>query len=210
MRKTRLLWIPLCLSACDKAKNLMDPTGRSYGKSATASGGATTSTTASATPAAAAPAPATSAAVPARLPALGRNLTARDALGQVPSIRFQDERGSWNFRDGIARRGAAVASVLDSAGKPWGIAAGDLDLDGSDDAVVLVRLDKNGAEPVWKLANLRTQGGTLFNTQTIVLPGHGGYRDVAIQGNAAVLVPEIAGPAVRVSYSGGRLSIGPP
>jgi hypothetical protein len=83
-------------------------------------------------------------------------------------------------------------------------------MDGSDDAVVLVRLDKAGAEPRWELAFLRNQDGRLFNTQTVPLPGSEGYRDVDIQGSAVVLVPEVNGPNVLLSYSGGELALSRP
>jgi len=219
MLKTRLLLIPLCLSAsaCDKAKDFMDPTGRAYGKSAAPAAASGTASTAQTTPKPATPAPnaapstsSNSAAAPIRMPNAGRNLTAREAMGQVPAILFRDDQGTWMFRGGVARRASAVASIVDSAGKPWGIAVGDLDLDGSDDAVVLVRLDRKGADPRWELAYLRNEDGTLYNTQTIGLPGMAGYKDVSVQGSGVLLTPAEGGRNLIAGYSGGVLSLSTP
>ena len=128
----------------------------------------------------------------------------------MPGIEFQDKYGAWTFLNGVGRNGNFLASLVDSAGKPWGLSVGDLDLDGSDDAVILVRLDRAGSDPRWELAYLRNQAGRLFNTQTVLLPGSDGYRDVDIQGGAVVLVPQNGGPTVQLSYSGGELTLARP
>ena len=209
------LWIaPLALLAsCDKAKAFIDPSGQAYGKPtapATAAPGpapvASTSPT-STSPTTAVPPSGGKFDAPIREPAVGRNLTTALVLEQMSGIEFQDKQCSWRFRNGVGRCGNRLASFVDSAGKPWGLSVGDLDLDGSDDAVVLVRLDRAGAEPRWELAYLRNQAGRLFNTQTVVLPGSDGYRDVDIQGSAVVLVPQDGGPNVLMSYSGGELTL---
>jgi hypothetical protein len=222
MSMKHALWIaPVALLAsCDKAKAFIDPSGNSYGTPAAPATAAATGTSSSAPASSAAPAQAPSAqAVPAagrgfdapiRTPAVGRNLTTAEVLRQLPAIEFQDKQSTWTFHNGIGRCGTALASLVDSAGKPWGLSVGDLDMDGSDDAVVLVRLDKAGAEPRWELAFLRNQDGRLFNTQTVPLPGSEGYRDVDIQGSAVVLVPEVNGPNVLLSYSGGELALSRP
>jgi hypothetical protein len=214
------LWIaPLVfLASCDKAKAFIDPNGTAYGKhaapSAAVAANTPPSTTASATaPQQARPAPAPTGAkfdAPIRMPAVGRNLTSAVALGQVPGIEFQDRTCTWMFKKGIGRCGTSVASLSDSAGKPWGLTVGDLDLDGSDDAVFLVRMDRAGSDPRWELAYLHNQAGRLFNTHTVDLPGSDGYRDVDIQGNAVILVPEAGGPNVMLSYSGGELVLSRP
>lgn len=214
------LWIaPLALFAsCDKAKTFIDPSGRAYGNNAptTTPGAAPSppSSTGSTTP----PPPVSTppAAVggkfdaPIRTPASGRNLTVAEALRQIPGIEFQDRRCTWKFHNGLGRCGSSLASLVDSAGKPWGISVGDLDLDGSDDAVVVVRLDRAGEETRWELVFLRNQEGRLFNTHTVALPGHDGFRDVDIEGNAVLLVPEAGGPNVSLYYSGGELTLARP
>ena len=216
------LWIaPLVLlTSCDKVKAFIDPTGESYGRKAAPAianpSGTSTSKTPAATPVAAVqtpPPPPPSGAkfdAPIRAPEVGRNLTTAQALKEVPGIEFQDKRCTWMFRNGIGRCPSAVASLVDSAGRPWGISIGDLDLDGSDDAVVLVRMDRAGSEPSWELAYLRNEQGHLFNTHTVVLPGSEGFRDVDIQDGAVTLVPVAGGPNVMLSYSGGSLNLSSP
>lgn len=212
--------ILLTLAGCDKMKNFMDPTGKAYGTApaAPAAGSKDPSSPKPGSnpappPPKAAPAPSGSAGkmdVPVRQPAVGRNLSTAQAMSQFSTIEFRDSRGAWSFQNGIARHGGGLASLVDSAGKPWALAIGDLDMDGSDDAVVVVRLDKPGDDTRWELAFLRNQNGRLFNTQTVALPGIGGFMDVAIEGNTVTLVPVDPGPNVFASYSGGEFSVSRP
>ena len=209
----------LFLSSCDKAKAFIDPTGRAYGgngSTAPSNAGsapatpAKTSSTGSPAPAAPPPPPPTSGArvdVPVRMPAEGRTISESEAIRQVPGIEFSDPRGTWTFRNGLARVAGGLESWVDSAGKPWALGIGDLDLDGSDYVVLLVRWDKAGSDTKWELAYLRNQGGRLFNTQTIDLPGSAGFREVVVDGSSVTLVPVDPGPNVFAGYSGGRLAL---
>ena len=210
------LCILLAFSGCDKIKSFMDPSGQAYGTTP-----APGSPAAAAKPGAPPPPPAGSSAaapsspvgkmdVPIRLPAVGRNLSPGLVMSQISAIEFRDARGAWSFQNGIARHGGGLVSLVDSAGKPWALAIGDLDMDGSDDAVVVLRLDRAGEDTRWELAFLRNQGGRLFNTQTVALPGIGGFIDAAIEGNTVTLVPVDAGPNVFASYSGGEFSVSKP
>ena len=199
------------LCSCDKAKNFIDPTGKAYSKPGDT---ASKSPAPASQPSAAASSPAPAAAsgvgkvdVPVRMPAPGRRLTESDVRSQIPSIEFAGGRGSWTFRRGVGRLGGSAASWVDSAGRPWGVAVGDLDLDGSDDALLLVRWDRAGVPPSWELAFLRNQDGRLFNTQTISLPGADGFRELSMSGNSATLVPVAPGPPLTVTYSGGALTL---
>lgn len=121
-------------------------------------------------------------------------------------MRYQDSQGSLEFKKGVARRGGAIASLVDSKGEPWGITQGDLDMDGSDDVVVLWREDRANTPPAWKLALLRNQKGVLFNNHTVTLPSGDGYTNMAVNGNTVTLVPLAGGENVRASYSGGSFS----
>jgi hypothetical protein len=227
MRTLPLAAVGLALLAgCDKAKKFIDPTGQAYGTPATpatAANGPTNST-----PAASNTAPASSASTaaahsapppppagrsfdaPIRAPAVGRNLTAAKVAAQVSGIEFEDDQGKWTFKNGVGKRGSAYASWVDSAGKPWGLSIGDVDMDGADDAVLLVRMDQAGREPSWELAFLKNQAGVLYDIQTVDLPGSRGYRDVDIQGNSVILVPEGGGPNVELGFAGGALSLSRP
>jgi hypothetical protein len=203
------------LSGCDKAKKFIDPTGQAYGTppaAAVANGSSPPApSTSAAQPAGPPPAaPGRAFDAPIRAPAVGRNLTAAKVVSQISGIEFEDEQGKWTFRNGVGKRGSAYASWVDSAGKPWGLAVGDVDMDGSDDAVLLVRMDQVGRDPSWELAFLKNQEGVLYDIQTVALPGSNGYRDVDIQGNSVVLVPEGGGPNVELGFSGGALSIARP
>jgi hypothetical protein len=223
MRTLPLATVGLALLVgCDKAKKFIDPTGQAYGTPPPpASGSSTptaTSSTSSQTPSGSAthpapppaPAPGVAFDAPIRAPAVGRNLTAAKVVSQISGIEFEDEQGKWTFRNGVGKRGAAYASWVDSAGKPWGLAVGDVDMDGADDAVLLVRMDQAGRDPSWELAFLKNQAGVLYDIQTVALPGSNGYRDVDIQGNSVVLVPEGGGPNVELGFSGGALSLSRP
>ena len=153
------LWIaPLALLAsCDKAKAFIDPSGTAYDKptdqsTAPAANPPSSATPATTTPPASQPAQAPTDAkfdATVRMPAIGRNLTSAEALRQISGIEFQDGTCTWMFKNGVGRCGSSLASLVDSAGKPWGLTVGDLDLDGSDDAVVLVRFDRAGSDPRW-------------------------------------------------------------
>jgi len=212
------------LIGCDRAKKFIDPTGQAYGTPATppppANGSGTSAAASSSSaqnqPASAShPAPppppsGTSFDAPIRAPAVGRNLTAAKVVSQISGIEFEDDQGKWTFRNGVGKRGSAYASWVDSAGKPWGLAVGDVDMDGADDAVLLVRMDQAGREPSWELAFLKNQEGVLYDIQTVALPGSRGYSDVDIQGNSVVLVPEGGGPNVELGFSGGALSLSRP
>lgn len=216
----------LGLASCDQAKNFIDPSGRAYAKADSTGGkqappASTTSKSNATTPASATPSPtstpspvsAPSASAPKgsreteiRAAAHAHNLSRRQAWAMMSTIQFRDDHGSWTFNHGVARQGGILASLVDSAGKPWGFAQGDLDLDGEDDAMVVIRLDQKSKETRWELAFLRNSNGILFNTQTVDLPGTSGYRDAAVTGSSLVLVPE-TGPNVHVTYSGGGLSV---
>lgn len=135
------------------------------------------------------------------------DLTDAAAWKLAQDVRYEDAQGTMDFHKGIAKRSGEVASLIDATGKAWGISQGDLDLDGDDDVVVLVRLDRRGAPARWELAYLRNQNGTLFNTQTVPLPGSDGFASIDVIGNGITLVPVTPGPNVHASYTGGNLSV---
>ena len=136
-----------------------------------------------------------------------QDLTAAQAWIQAQDVRYQDGAGSLDFKKGVARRPGQVASLVDSKGTPWGIAQGDLDMDGSDDVVVVIRMDGRNAPVVWKLALLRNQNGRLFNNHTVTLPGTEGFASLAVTGNAVTLIPLAGGANVHVNYSGGSFRV---
>ncbi|HOX53454.1 MAG TPA: hypothetical protein PKY05_18385, partial [Fibrobacteria bacterium] len=141
-------------------------------------------------------------------PAAHRNdLTPAQAWTAAQSVRYQDQGGSFEFAKGVARRGSAIASLVDSKRVPWGIAQGDLDMDGADDVVVLWREDRANTPPAWKLSLLRNQNGTLFNNHTVELPSGDGYGNMAIEGNTVTLVPVSGGANIHASYSGGSFNV---
>lgn len=135
------------------------------------------------------------------------DLTAAQAWKAALEVRYEDSKGSVEFKKGVARRGGAVASLVDSKGEPWGITQGDLDMDGSDDVVVLWREDRANNPPTWKLALLRNQKGVLYNNHTVDLPSGDGFTNLAVEGNTVTLIPLAGGSNVHVSYSGGGFSV---
>ncbi|MBK9579824.1 MAG: hypothetical protein IPK50_16615 [Fibrobacterota bacterium] len=223
----------LALVSCDDAKKFIDPTGNAYkaapDTSAKGKKEAEDKKTADAKkpaadnkkPAAPTPAPApnrTSAARPAGSPPVMRettiqppahrnDLTAAQAWIKAQEVRYQDGAGSLDFKNGIARRPGEVASLMDSKGAPWGIAQGDVDMDGADDVVVVIRVDARNKPVVWKLALLRNQNGRLFNNHTVPLPGTDGFTNITVNGNQVTLVPVAGGANVHASYSGGSFSV---
>lgn len=207
------------LAGCDKMKNMIDPTGQSYGgkvdtsKKFGSSKPADSAKSSSAKPAQSTPAPAPRASAPAgkaevviHQKAPGRFLTANEVERQIPEITFQAAGRSFKFIGSLYRDRSGVTSLRDSAKVLWGVGIGDLNMDGSDDAVLLLRTDKPGSV-VWDLAYLPNRGGKLANVQTVRLPGDQGYREVVVEGSTVILVPEAEGGNVHLGYSGGELSI---
>ncbi len=213
----------VALAGCDKMKNMIDPTGQAYGgkvdtadkfgKASKPAEPAKSSSSSSSKPAQSTPAPAPRAAAPAgkaevvvHQKAPGRFLTTAELERQIPEITFQAAGRSFRFLGSLYRDRSGVTSLRDSAKALWGVAIGDLNMDGSDDAVLLLRTDKPGSVE-WDLAYLPNRGGKLANVQTVRLPGDQGYREVVVEGSSVVLVPESEGGNLYLGYSGGELSI---
>lgn len=205
----------LALVACDDAKKMIDPTGKAYNTPPDTSAKAKKDASAAKAAANPTPQPASKGYTsPAgmretmiRPAAHGHDLTPAEAWKLAQDVRYEDARGTLDFHKGVAKRAGEVASLVDATGKPWGISQGDLNLDGDDDVVVLVRLDRRGSPTRWELAYLRNQDGTLFNTQTVPLPGAEGFASVDVVGSGVTLVPLVPGANVHVSYTGGTLSV---
>lgn len=214
-RRVAALAFVLCgwtaLSGCDRMKNLIDPSGNGYRKEATpakeppAGGGAPT------------PVPVSAPAPPTRAPnepvhgqtAAGRVLTKSDIDSQLASIDFGIDRKTFRLVRGIHRDRDGITTVRDAAGKYWGEAIGDLNMDGSDDAVLLLRTDKAEGAVVWDLAYLPNREGRLHNVQTVRLPGDLGFGEVVIEGSGVLLTPVHDGPNVHLGYIGGELVLSP-
>lgn len=201
------------LSGCDRMKRFIDPNGTAYGK-ADAPAPAPAPAEKAGKPA---PAPATTAPPPpvprgaaevmVREKEPGRFLTESVIETQLPDIDFTIGRSSFRLVRGIHRDRSGIVTARDSAGRFWGVAIGDLNMDGTDDAVLLLRTDKPGGETTWDLAYLPNREGRLHDVQTVRLPGDLGYGDVAIEGSEVLLVPVDEGPNVHLSYSGGELRL---
>lgn len=215
------------LAGCDKMKNMIDPTGQAYGGKVDTSDkfgaskpgaqgnskSADASKSSAAKPTQPAPAPAPRAAAPAgkaevvvHQKAPGRFLTAAEVERQIPDITFEAAGRSFKFTGSLYRDRAGVTTLRDSARALWGVGIGDLNMDGSDDAVLLLRTDKPGSV-IWDLAYLPNRSGRLANVQTVRLPGDQGYREVVVEGSTVILVPEAEGGNLHLGYSGGELSI---
>lgn len=210
----------VAFAGCDKMKNMIDPTGQAYGgkvdtadkfgskkpKDTSKPGSAKPAQSSPAPVAPRATAPAGKAEVVIHQKAPGRFLTAGDVERQIPDITFEAAGRSFKFLGSLYRDRSGVTTLRDSARALWGVGIGDLNMDGSDDAVLLLRTDKPGSV-VWDLAYLPNRGGKLANVQTVRLPGDQGYREVVVEGSTVILVPETEGGNVHLGYSGGELSI---
>ena len=216
------------LAGCDQMKNMIDPTGKAYGgnvdttkkfgakssnkdsaKPAASTSTSNTSNSSSNTPAAPPPPPLRPAGTMETVihqKAPGRFLTIAELEKQIPSITFEAAGRSFRFVGDIYRDRSGITSLRDSSRALWAAAIGDLNMDGSDDAVLLLRTDRPGTV-LWDLAYLPNRSGKLANVQTVRLPGDDGYREAVIEGSSVVLVPETDGPNLHLSYSGGQLEL---
>ncbi len=210
----------VAFAGCDKMKNMIDPSGKSYGgnvdttkKFGSPAKPAEPAKSSAPKPAQTTPPPAPRVSAPGgkaevviHQKAPGRFLTATDVERQIPDITFQAAGRSFKFAGSLYRDRSGITSLRDSARVLWGVGIGDLNMDGSDDAVLLLRTDKPGSV-VWDLAYLPNRGGKLANVQTVRLPGDQGYREVVVEGSTVILVPEAEGGNVHLGYSGGELSV---
>lgn len=219
-RRVAALAFVLCgwtaLSGCDRMKNLIDPSGNGYRKE---DAPAKTSRAAAGTPAPA-PVPSPAAPPPASIPrgsnetavrpkAAGRFLTKSDIDSQLAAIDFGIGRKTFRLVRGIHRDRDGITTVRDAAGRYWGESIGDLNMDGSDDAVLLLRTDMAEGAVVWDLAYLPNRDGRLHNVQTVRLPGDVGFGEVVIEGSGVLLTPVHDGPNVHLGYIGGELVLSP-
>jgi len=202
------------LSGCDAMKKMIDPNGTAYAKpvdtakpksSSTAAAGKSTSPAPVSTPAPSASS-AGKAEVLIRQKEPGRFLTQAAIEGQLDEITFQARGRSFHFRKALFHDKAGITSLRDSSGKFWGVAIGDLNMDGNDDAVLILRTDRANSTPQWDLAYLPNRQGRLYNVQTLPLQGDQGFRDVVIEGPGVLLVPVAEGRNVHIGYAGGELS----
>lgn len=220
-RRTASLALFLCalvaLSGCDRMKQFIDPSGTGYRKDDAPVASSPNksnppppaSNPSSPTPPPPAPVPVARGANDAviREKATGRFLTRSDIDSQLARIDFTADRRTFRLVRGIHRDRSGITTVRDSAGRYWGEAIGDLNMDGSDDAVLLLRTDKPGGAVVWDLAYLPNREGRLHNVQTVRLPGDLGFGDVVIEGSGILLTPVQDGPNVHLGYIGGELSL---
>jgi hypothetical protein len=204
-------------SGCDDMKKMIDPTGKGYAKPADtakpkpAPGNTPAQKSSSPTPAAS-PVRASKSSTgkyetPIRQKEPGRFLTLAVLESQIDEITFQARGRSFRFRKGLFHDKAGITSLRDSSGQLWASAIGDINMDGNDDAVLLLRTDRAGAAPQWDLAYLPNRAGRLYNVQTLALPGDQSYREAAIQGASVMLVPAIDGRNVHIGYSGGEIAL---
>jgi hypothetical protein len=197
------------LSGCDRMKNFIDPSGSGYRKEGAPPVDAVKTSVPASAPSSPSPAPAPSATTAndaiIREKASGRFLTDSDIGTQIPGIDFSIGHRDFRLVGGVHRDRSGITTVRDSSGRFWGKAIGDLNMDGSDDAVLLLRTDRPEGEVTWDLAYLANRDGGLHDVQTVRLPGDLGFRDVVIEGSEVILTPIQDGPNVHLGYSGGEL-----
>jgi len=203
----------VCVSSCDRMKNFIDPTGSGYRKEGqpAASAEKTSAPASNSSNPSPSPAPTARSAneVIIRETPQGRILTKSDIDFQLPEIDFTIGHRAFRLVKGVHRDRSGITTVRDSTGRFWGAAIGDLNMDGADDAVLLLRTDGAEGAVVWDLAYMSNRGGRLHNVQTIRLPGDLGFGDVVIEGSEVVLTPAQEGPNVHLGYSGGELVLSP-
>lgn len=136
-------------------------------------------------------------------------MTKSEVENQLSEITFSAQGRSFLLARAIYRDKLGLTSVRDSSGRFWGLAIGDLNMDGSDDAVLVLRTDKGHGSVAWDLAYLPNRSGRLFNVQTVMLPGDLGFGDVVIEGPEVILTPAQSGPNVHLDYSGAELTLHP-
>ncbi len=214
----------IALTGCDAMKQMIDPSGNAYKKPGEAAKPAPATTNPSpsqpsktSTPATpptstpvAAPVPAGRIETPIRVKASGRFLTPEATMAQLSEITFRAQGRNFQFKNALFRDSKGITSARDSSGKSWGLAIGDLNMDGSDDAVILLRTDLPEGTVLWDLTYLPNRSGRLYNVQTVALPSDQGVRDLVIEGSTIIVVPAIDGPNIHLVYSGGRLDFAKP
>jgi len=204
------------LSGCDRMKKFIDPQGTAYRNNdapAPTSPGKNAPPPPAAANSSAAPSPSSATQGPRgaiiREKAPGRFLTESDIEAQLPGIDFSIGRRDFRLVRGVHGDRSGITTARDSSGRFWGRAIGDLNMDGSDDAVLLLRTDMPEGTVVWDLAYLPNRDGRLHNVQTVRLPGDLGFGDVVVEGSEVILTPVQDGPNVHLGYSGGELVLAP-
>ena len=198
----------LGLASCDAAKKFLDPTGRSYGDTASAKTPAATPANASkpaeksSAPTVAAPAPS-----PSRKASPTQRdvppLTSQSALSQASEMLLSTPDGWAEFHKGRAVSRGRNLTILDERESPWGLAITDLDQDGAEDAILVVR-STSRSDTSWILAILTDHAGKLQCVQSIPLSGIDGVASLeATQGG--VLLSTRAGETRLFGWVGGEL-----
>lgn len=200
--------VVLGLSSCDSLKRAIDPTGRSFNtapdttKKATDSVSASTDAKSSSATAASGPAAARdwrAAPTQRHVPPL----STASAIAQGSEMLLASPRGWIEFHRGRASSGGRNLTLLGPSEAPWGLAIGDLDQDGAEDAVFAVR-SASRSDTSWILAVLMDHDGKLECIQSIPLSGIGGVAGLeATQGG--VLLATTSGDTRLFGWVGGEL-----
>lgn len=198
--------VVLGLSACNEIKKTIDPTGRSYNmapdtstkKAADSASGDHGSTAATAST----PAPAREwKASPTQRQS--PPLSTASAIAQGSEMLLSSPKGWIGFHHGRASSGGRNLTILSPMESPWGLAIGDLNQDGAEDAVFAVRAASR-TDTSWILAVLVDHDGKLECIQSIPLSGIGGVTGLdATQGG--VLLATSTGDTRLFGWVGGEL-----
>lgn len=202
--------VVLGLSACDDLKKTIDPTGRSYKMAPDTSKKTTESVSNKNSSAPSKPAPAAASA-----PAASRDwraaptqrevppLTTESAIAQGSEMLLASPRGWIEMHRGRASSGGRNLTLFDPMESPWGLAIGDLNQDGAEDAVFAVRAASR-TDTSWILAVLVDHAGKLECIQAIPLAGVAGVAGLeATQGG--VLLATSTGDTRLFGWVGGEL-----
>lgn len=208
--------LALALLSCDAAKNFIDPSGKAYGtppdtsqKSAPPPAETRKSAeTNNPPPPAAAPAPLPEVLPPpppAPAPAPRKSYPALDnglALKLAANMLLSVPEGWIEFHHGRAVDHGRNLTLWDSSERPWGVSLTDLDQDGDDDALFLVRSLRR-TDTTWILAVTVRREGKLQCIQSIRLPVTGVPTLESTQGG--VLVMTESGTPILYGWVGGEL-----